>query len=819
MGTIRLRHKEGCTGVAFTPNGRQLVTAADDGLVCFWKLPNGQALRKIPAAKHRVSALALAPNGEELATADGEAIRVWDASTGRQRRAIACPNDLHNPGPLVFSSDGTILAAVAKDGSIRLFQTATGKEHRVLPSQASGIRCLAFTSDGKRLVVVGRDAASPVRIWDLVSGRLTHELSIDSSKDMRIRPLALSSDGGTLAVECATQERVKKGREITVFTQYRLCLWDVATGRERLRTVGERDVLWAAAFSADGKQVATAGMGDQVRIWDATTGQLRGAFQSNPGGSRPDALDTMAFSPDGRRLALVGAGAAVQIWDLALGGPIVGLPDGHQGTIGALAYGPDGATVASASDDGTIRLWNAATGQVRSRLQGHAAAVRALAFSPDGQTLASADERGLLGLWDPATGKELRSIQAVPQTAGFYSGIGALAFTLEGQRLASWGDDYRVRFWQVSTGEEILDRALLLRGVSAGPLGRPPSVPPEAARVQDARFGRDGRSAAVAIGGTIHFLDLAAAREVFQRPGHDGPMRLAISGDSRTVASGGWDKQLRVWDVITGQELLRTQGDDFITAVAIAQDSRTVAVATGWAHGAISLLDSRTGKLLLRLQGHASYVGTLAFSPDGQTLASGQRDTTVLVWDLKPGLRRLGAARSELSPEELQTNWAQLADADAKKARAAVEALAAAPGAAEPLLKGQLRPVKRAQLERIQRLIADLDSEQFATREAATTELAALGEEAESALRRALVGTLSVEARRRVEALLKGPTPHSIPNGEQLRRLRAIHVLEQIGSPEAAHLLAELAEGAPSARETLEAKAASERLAHRVSRP
>jgi RNA polymerase sigma factor (sigma-70 family) len=820
MGTLRLRHKEGGTCVAFTPDGRQLITAADDGSVRVWDLAGGKELLTIRAAEHRVSALAISPDGKVLATADGKAVRLWDAKSGREFRKIPCEQDHQTQGPLVFSSDGTTLAAVARDGSIRLYQTATGEERLSLKAQARGVRCLAFTADGKGLVSISGDTAEPLRVWDLSSGQLTREVRIKSPKTIRIRPLALSPDGRTLAVEDATLERVKNpGGGMAVFTLYRLCLWDVAGGRERLRTDGELNVLWAAAFSADGKSVVTAGMGNHVRVWDATTGQLRVALESYPGGSRPDAVCTVAFSLDGKRVAAVGEGATAHVWDLTTRSEVMGLPEGHHAAVGVLAYAPDGKTLASASADHTIRLWNAATGQALRLLKGHTAAVRALAYAPDGRTLASADMSGVLRLWDPTTGKALRTIQAVPRTAGFYSGVCPLAFTPDGKHLASWGDDRRFRLWDLSTGKESRRRPLVLSGLPTLPEGRPEEQPPLEVQFQDVRFSPDGRTAAVAVGGALYLVDVVTGQELFKLPGQVGPSRLAFSSDGRTLASGGWDKKVRTWDVLTGQELVRVEGLDFVNAIAFAPDGRTVAVTMGWANGEVRLLDSRTGQTLLRLQGHASYAGALAFSPDGKTLASGQRDTTALVWDLAPGLRPQVTPTPKLSREDLQTHWAQLADTDAKKGRDAALTLAAAPSVSLPFLKGQLRPVERAQPEHIQRLIADLDGAKYAAREAAKKELAALGLEAESALRRALQNPLSIETRRRLEALLEGPPPpRPVPSGELLRRLRAIHVLEEISSPEAARVLQELAGGAPSARETLEAKSASERLAHRIPR-
>jgi HEAT repeat protein len=138
--------------------------------------------------------------------------------------------------------------------------------------------------------------------------------------------------------------------------------------------------------------------------------------------------------------------------------------------------------------------------------------------------------------------------------------------------------------------------------------------------------------------------------------------------------------------------------------------------------------------------------------------------------------------------------------------------LIASPEVAVPLLADRLQPVARADAERIARLIADLDADDFKVRESAASDLAALGELATEALQRALDDPPSEEVRQRAEQILRSTSPISPVSGEPLRALRAIEVLEKIGTPEARQILQALAQGEPRARVTRDAASALERL-------
>jgi hypothetical protein len=254
------------------------------------------------------------------------------------------------------------------------------------------------------------------------------------------------------------------------------------------------------------------------------------------------------------------------------------------------------------------------------------------------------------------------------------------------------------------------------------------------------------------------------------------------------------------------------------TDVAFSPDGRLLAADDGHAQvsrltqpefgTAVSLLDTASGERRRTLKADGGVVRCVAFSRDGRLLAVGGEDRTVLIWDVA---REPAKPQPEANDAALRGWWEDLAGADAAAAYRAVAELAARPAQAAKLLGGRLRPAVAAPAGRVARLIEDLNSPRFATRQAATAELEKLADLAVPALKAALDAGPPLEVRRRIDTLLEG-AEGAAPTAERLRELRAVWALERAASAEARAVLREWAGGAEGARLTRAARAALGRL-------
>ena len=281
-------------------------------------------------------------------------------------------------------------------------------------------------------------------------------------------------------------------------------------------------------------------------------------------------------------------------------------------------------------------------------------------------------------------------------------------------------------------------------------------------------------------------------------------------------------KGIQVWELPTGRPLARFE-TGWVRQLAFTPDGqrlitvgpegmRVWEIATGqeiWRHANVERLHDYTDV--------GSFASSLTVAPDGRTMATGHPDTTILIWDLLPAPRGERPHVGPLTAAEKDRAWSDLAGADARRAYTAMGDLAVAPAQAVALLRERLRPVAAVSPELLSRLLADLDSGAYKQRTPAAQQLVELDELAEQALRGALKRRPSLEQRQRIEQILAAPGLVRSP--ATLRGLRAIQVLERVGTPEARQTLQVLAKGPAEARVTRAAKGSLERMAKQGASP
>lgn len=435
---------------------------------------------------------------------------------------------------------------------------------------------------------------------------------------------------------------------------------------------------------------------------------------------------------------------AVHLWEAAAGKLLH-----HWDMFGPLAFTPDDQTlVCSGWSDGKVRLLDPTTGKETRQFQAHTGGVWDQSLARDGKTVATAGRDSLLRLWDRPTGRSIQDFGGKQKSVVF-----RLALSPDSKLLASIHDDYAVRLWETATGKLVREYA-------------------EPDDVGSIAFSPDGKLLASTFSGVLG----------------QGPL-------------------IRLREVATGKEIrqLRGQGDS-LDAVAFSPDGRTV-IWGGQHRKDLYLWEVATGQPRRRFSGHTGPLTCVAFSPNGRMMGSGSADASVLIWDASGQRQREQPTSSSLSTVQLDQLWTDLAAKDAATAYQAMCTLRALPRQAVLLCELHLKPVPRADVKRLAEALHNLDSDQFTVRDQATKDLESLGEAAESALRQALAGQLSVEVRRRVEQLLD-----RLEGAAPWHRERALELLEQVGGPGARRVLTALAHGAPQARLTGEAQAALDRL-------
>jgi WD40 repeat protein len=424
---------DGVLGLAWNPDGTVLASAAAYGnKVRLWDGETGEELRALMGHQYVVTSVAFSPDGKTLVSGSRDhTVRVWDADSGEQLANLR--GHLGQVAEVAFLPGGRIVSAPAdltKEDGVKVWLPGAAQDV-VPPAERLEVGGLAFSPDGKRLAGgCYNKGEGELRVWD-VAGRGTSDRPVPAwpAHKGRIYAVAFSPDGGRLA---SGGQDGKDGK---------VRVWDAATFARVLDLDGPGRFIAVVAYSPDGRWLVAGGataQGGELRVWDAKTGAPHQTVAAHA-----QAVSGAAFSPDGKRLATCGYDGGIKVWDADTFKELAVIEKAPR--VYAVAFSPDGKVLASGHGDQTVRTWNSVTGTPVKTIEGHTSSVQSVVFHPDGKRLVSKDRRGTTRVWDAQTGHE---VLAVPDRETTRS-LGRLAVSPDGHWLAvsgQWGQQ-RLRVW------------------------------------------------------------------------------------------------------------------------------------------------------------------------------------------------------------------------------------------------------------------------------------------------------------------------------------------------------------------------------------
>jgi WD40 repeat protein/DNA-binding SARP family transcriptional activator len=526
MFTTAGRHEEAIRGVAWSPDGRFIVTVGAPA-VQVWDGSTGELVRSLETAGEDClcSAATFSADGRLLATMGGaDATLIWETKTW----SPASEPILGTGGPASWSPRGNLLATTAGN-QVAISSTVAGAETIRLRGHTGPIDDLAWATNG--LIATSSVADRTVRIWDAADGALRWTIFVDA------HGVDWDETGNSLAT--AGADGVAR-------------VWEIGSlgPREVLALAGHRGGVQSVEFSPDGSRLASGGFDDIVRIWDLrpTAG---GELWKLP--AVPRRLANMGLDPDGELLAIPVGNAGVDLYDARTGEWLGGLGTGLGGVVAA-GIDADGRVLVTGTDRGAVRVWDLATQASLLEIGGHGAPVNDIVFDPAGRWLATGSDDAVV-ISDLATGEQLWSTEGARDLA--VSNVGLLAATAP-------GEDGSVVIWDTATRQQIATirhpgwaNVVKFNGEFLLTAGRDGAI-----RVWDLTGPADPTS-----------LTPIATWVTTQSQVWD----LELAPDGATVASSSHDGTIRLWDLATTRELLTIQAASApVYDVAFGADGTTL---------------------------------------------------------------------------------------------------------------------------------------------------------------------------------------------------------------------------------------------------
>jgi RNA polymerase sigma factor (sigma-70 family) len=669
LGTSRYRSGSALTTSAVSPNGKLLAGAGKLGIQ-IWDAEDGKPLNQIPELREGVGGLVFTADNKMLIASQHSNVPNYrtqfpsklhfvDIAAAKIVKELDLKikeQDDTSNDPLYYSCllvlpDGKSILLNSGGPILRLVDTANGEEIRAFRSAGKNVHAVALAPDGRKVAAVGDDGT--VLLWEIASGK---ELVINQptattkesapvgkkavpnqKKSVRSPKMAnatFSSDSKTLATEWMSEG---------------IFLWESSTGILKRSLIAQEQKslgnLTSLSFSPNGSTLLAA-FEQTFVFWDVGNGKEIRRLERRANTLADDIVDVTSFLPEGQTLIQSSTLRAKTIFGLppvgfnllsftfvdAITGESRRLLPGNLGSTNGLTFLNEGRWIATREESrsGATKVWDTSTGKlVFERTKTPSPGEQLVALSPMGiLAKANTDE---ITFWNFEISKQLRAIEAKDQLPV------AMSIGMDGRKLATFDRNRTVHLWDLANGNEIRHFAI---------------DDPKAAFSPDLNLCASGAQGMT----IIKIWSLATGKELLRfKRGGGGAIGFFFTSDGRTLLETAGGKDAFLWEVASGDQRRAIPRPQLGVPAGISPDNRLLAFGRGQIH----IYDTATNSYIATFKGHEGEVRALSFSPDGRLLASGSEDMTGLLWNVAGLAKPFPSA--PLSDDQRAACWSDLA--------------------------------------------------------------------------------------------------------------------------------------------------------------
>jgi WD40 repeat protein len=626
-------------GVSYRFDGKVLATSNANGEIRLWNITDPKNPAQIGDAINigvTVPDVLFSPDGKTLYSSDfNGSIRIWDVSNPNTPRQVNLlySGDIKEIYSLALSPDGTFIAAAGDTGTVDIWDVSDPSKKDIssvpLKSFTSDVMGLAFSPDGKILAVSSFDKA--IDLWSISDPVAPIKLKSISTGDKDPYAVAFSPEGTTLAI----------GLGDGAIAFYNII--DPTTASLRLTVSGQNNSIYSLAFNPSGTLLASANTDHSIKVWNMEDSQniTEADFSLN---GHTGQVNRVAFNPDGTMLASTGGDKETILWNISstVDSPLIGSVLGNSlGAVKNVAYNNDGSLLASGSVD--VNLWSMdeerqykLASTISTLDLANVSTITTFAFDPSGKILALAvndstnSQKQNIELFDVS--KPNQPVQLAEVSTPHSDKIWTMVFTHDGKTLISGSFDRSVHFWDVSNPSTLIETGKAIESLSADVYSLAVSQPKNL----------------LAIGtsdGHLYFYDISSLddpNEIGDPQITSGTLlNLAFSSDGKLLASGSndsatlWNTTHPFWSIYIYSKIVNSSLNGNVV-VALSPDGKTL--VTGGKDSSLDLWDisdpTAPRQLGNPLTNQGARIWSLAYNPDGSTIVSGYEDYSTVVWNI-----------------------------------------------------------------------------------------------------------------------------------------------------------------------------------------